>query len=293
MPKRRRKPLFLQHTDHRINVGPAGRNLFVTRDKQIQSRQARRLKLGMRLVLALVILAVAAGFGMFAAFYVVPYFQSEMSIDSGGSQAEQPSASQVELPAYDDMGLPVYPNEVSLFVINQNDPQDASYAPDTVEVEGVEVEPHMANALSALAQAAKEDGLALVFTEGYVSYAQQEQRFSQEVERLMDEEGLTTVMANTQARLSVPMAGECDQQTGLCVRIEGDPETFPDSRTCSWLRANMGKYGFVFRYPEGKEDYTGCSADLTVLRYVGSENATAMTQRSLCLEEYIRYLAQQ
>ena len=45
----------------------------------------------------------------------------------------------------------------------------------------------------------------------------------------MTEEGLTTVMANTQARLTVPMAGECDQQTGLCVQLEGDPETFPDS----------------------------------------------------------------
>ena len=110
---------------------------------------------------------------------------------------------------------------------------------------------------------------------------------------MMTEEGLTTVMANTQARLTVPMAGECDQQTGLCVQLEGDPETFPDSRTCSWLRSNMGKYGFVFRYPEDKEDYTGCTGNLTVLRYVGSENATAMAQRSLCLEEYITYLARQ
>lgn len=55
----------------------------------------------------------------------------------------------------------------------------------------------------------------------------------------------------------------------------------------------MGKYGFVFRYPEDKEDYTGCTGNLTVLRYVGSENATAMAQRSLCLEEYITYLARQ
>ena len=246
----------------------------------------------MRVVLALGVFVGAVGLGIFAAFYIVPYFQSEMLLESSSSQAES-SASQVDLTTYDEMGLPVYSNEISLFVINRDNPAEASYVPDTVEVEGVQVEAHMANALQMLVEAAKADGLALTFTEGYVSYGEQEQRFQAEVERLMTEEGLTTVMANTQARLTVPMAGECDQQTGLCVQLEGDPETFPDSRTCSWLRSNMGKYGFVFRYPEDKEDYTGCTGNLTVLRYVGSENATAMAQRSLCLEEYITYLARQ
>ena len=42
-----------------------------------------------------------------------------------------------------------------------------------------------------------------------------------------------------------------------------------------------------------KDDYTGCSEDYTVIRYVGSDNATAMQQRSLCLEEYISYLNSQ
>ena len=55
----------------------------------------------------------------------------------------------------------------------------------------------------------------------------------------------------------------------------------------------MGKYGFIFRWPADKKDSTGCEEDLTVLRYVGGEYATAMQQRSLCLEEYISYLASQ
>ena len=38
---------------------------------------------------------------------------------------------------------------------------------------------------------------------------------------------------------------------------------------------------------------TVAMAGLGALRYVGSENATAMAQRSLCLEEYITYLARQ
>lgn len=295
MPAKHRKREVLHRTDRRINVGPSGRNLFISRDKQLQSRQARRIKLMMRGVMALGVLVIALGVGMFVAFYMLPYFQKEISLDSSSSSqiSGLSSASQVEIPTYDEMGLPVYSNDISLFVINQNSPADATYVPNTVEVNGVKVEAHAASALEMLVEAAKEDGLALVFTEGYVSYEEQQQRYDAKVDELMESDGLTTVMARTQARLVVPMAGESDQQTGLCVRIQGDPETFSDSRTFTWLRSNMGKYGFVFRYPEGKDDYTGCSEDYTVIRYVGSENATAMQQRSMCLEEYISYLNSQ
>ena len=295
MRNKRTKRVVLDRTDHRINIGPAGRNLFISRDKQLQSRQARRIQLWMRFVMVLAALVVAAGVGLFVALYMVPYFQSEMILDSSSTSgtASGSQVSSVEIPTYDDMGLPLYSNEVSLFVINQNSPQDETYVPNTVETCGVQVEAHIASALEMLSEAAKADGLALMFTEGYVSYQEQEQRYNDKVTQLMETEGLTTVMARTQAKLVVPVAGESDQQTGMCVRIQGDVETFKESRTFTWLRSNMGKYGFVFRYPEGKDDYTGCSEDYTVIRYVGSDNATAMQQRSLCLEEYISYLNSQ
>ena len=292
MPKHSRKRQVLHRRDRRVDLGPAGRNLFISRDKQLQSRQVRRIKWGMRVVLALGVFVGAVGLGIFAAFYIVPYFQSEMLLESSSSQAES-SASQVDLTTYDEMGLPVYSNEISLFVINRDNPAEASYVPNTVEVEGVQVEAHMANALQMLVEAAREDGLALTFSAGYVSYEEQERLFEEKVQQLQNEEGLTTVMARTQARLEVPMAGESDMQSGMCLRVEADPETFGDSRTCSWLRNNMGKYGFVFRYPADKEDYTGCTEDLTVIRYVGSGHATSMQQLSMCLEEYISYLSRQ
>ena len=55
----------------------------------------------------------------------------------------------------------------------------------------------------------------------------------------------------------------------------------------------MGKYGFVFRYPEGKTNFTTMDPDPTVIRYVGGENAAAMQQRSMCLEEYVSYIDDQ
>lgn len=279
--------------DRRKDFPQAEERIFLSRESQLQSRQARMLKLEMRIVLGLVIAAVAAAAVLFIVFYMVPFFHAEIKMES--SEVESVSSQEpIEVPTYDSMGLPVYSDEITLFVINRDYPADASYVPDTVEAEGVPVETHAVDALEMMVEAAKEDGLALTFTEGYISYEEQEQRFEAKTQELMEgPDGLTTVMARTEARFQVPMAGECDQQTGLCLRLDANPDTFAESKTYSWLQNNMGKYGFIFRYPEDKEDFTGCYGDYTVIRYVGSDNAVAMTQRSMCLEEYISYLASQ
>ena len=51
--------MALERRDHRVDIGPAGRNIFISRDKQLQSRQAKRIKVLMRLVMVLVGLVVA------------------------------------------------------------------------------------------------------------------------------------------------------------------------------------------------------------------------------------------
>lgn len=294
MRKRTVKYGTLKRTDHRLDLSPVGRNLFVSRDKQMQSRAARRLQLWMRVVLGLVITIGIGAAALVFTFYLAPWLQSEMNIDSGeSSSANTLSAVSSVIPEYDAMGLPIYSEEDSLFVVNSVYPAESDLEPELTEVGGVQVDARIASALRLLVSAAKEDGLALVFTEGYVSYDEQDRRFQAVVKKLMEENGLTKVMARTEAAAIEPQPGQSDFQSGMCIRLSGNSETFGDSRTCSWLRANMGKYGFVFRYPEYKEDYTGLAADLTVIRYVGSKSAAAMQQRSMCLEEYISYLNSQ
>lgn len=294
MRKRRVKYGTLKRTDNLLDLSPMGRNIFISRDKQMQSRAAARLHMWMRAVLALAI--IMAGCAAVAVFviYLAPWLKSEMNISSGDdvSSSLVSSVSSV-VPEYDSMGLPIYSEKESLFVINSNYPAESDFAPTLTEVNGIEVDYKIASALRLLTTAAKEDGLAFVFTEGYVSYEEQDSRFQSAVTELMEQKGLTKVMARTEAATTEPQPGQSDFQSGMCVRISGDPTTFADSRTCSWLRANMGKYGFVFRYPEYKDDYTGMNADLTVIRYVGSNSAAAMQQRSMCLEEYISYLKSQ
>ena len=64
--------MVLDRTDHRVDIGPAGRNLFISRDKQLQSRQAKRLRLMMRAVMVLGVLVVLAGVSLCVGLYLVP-----------------------------------------------------------------------------------------------------------------------------------------------------------------------------------------------------------------------------
>ena len=55
----------------------------------------------------------------------------------------------------------------------------------------------------------------------------------------------------------------------------------------AWIDEHAAEYGFVVRFPEGKESYTGERARDYTYRYVGAPHATYMKQNGLCLEEYI------
>ena len=284
---RRRRKQYLIGNPSRSQLGWGRRSVFVSQEKQAQHQAARRIKLWSRVVAVVVILGLAVIAGFFLWFYLVPYFHQELFPPA--PSVSDPAASEAPLPVYDENGLPVYSDEVNLFTINQTSPS-ADYVPELTQVDNVQVDSRIADALRQLSAAAREDGYVLIFTDGYVSYEEQEKRYLATVEQLMEDGDLTAIMAKTKARSQTPMAGESDFQTGLCLRLAADRETFTQSKTYTWLKNNMGRFGFVYRYPEDKVDFTDLDTDLTVLRYVGSENAAAMQQRSMCLEEYINYL---
>lgn len=64
-------------------------------------------------------------------------------------------------------------------------------------------------------------------------------------------------------------------------------EKYPDY---SWIKENCANYGFIIRYPEGKDELTGDDSREYTLRYVGIPHAQYITENSLCLEEYIEQM---
>ena len=94
--------------------------------------------------------------------------------------------------------------------------------------------------------------------------------------------------------------GYSEYHTGLALNLKvygADKKTYTlddakYSEIAQWLYENAADYGFVLRYPEGKEDITGVEyEDLPGhFRYVGVPAATAMQEEGLCLEEFIEFI---
>ena len=59
-----------------------------------------------------------------------------------------------------------------------------------------------------------------------------------------------------------------------------------ESKVYTWLAANAHNYGFILRYPQGKQEITGTSYEPWHYRYVGVDAAREIYERGICLEEY-------
>lgn len=98
--------------------------------------------------------------------------------------------------------------------------------------------------------------------------------------------------AFTQAYVARP--GCSEHQTGLAIdlgaaaeRIDFIRPEFPSHGVCGAFRQRAADYGFILRYPAGKESITGIAHEPWHFRYVGVPHAGIMADLGLCLEEYI------
>lgn len=223
------------------------------------------------------------------------YKVKQQAEEQKSTVAEETSESTVNLGSeeavtYDkETGLAVYSNDFNLKVISPSEPADATFTVTTTNISGVDVDSRIADALSLMLSDAEADNVTFNLVSGYISYDDQQTLFNEEVARL-EKTGTSHLMSEFTAGLNVSKPGESDAQTGLSIVVSNKKDTFTKTSQYSWLTNNAANYGFVFRYPENDSDYTGHEADLTVLRYVGRDNAIKMRQLDMCLEEYINYI---
>ena len=95
-------------------------------------------------------------------------------------------------------------------------------------------------------------------------------------------------------RQYVACPGCSEHQTGLAVdlglagpHIDFIRPDFPDEGVCRAFRLRAADYGFILRYPAGKEHITGIAHEPWHFRYVGAPHAARMAARNLTLEEYL------
>lgn len=77
----------------------------------------------------------------------------------------------------------------------------------------------------------------------------------------------------------------------LALKAYGEVISYDGLDDESWLVENCWKYGFIVRYPKGKDDATGHSYCPWHIRYVGKVHSAVMHEKEMCLEDYLRFLS--
>lgn len=157
-----------------------------------------------------------------------------------------------------------------ILIANKTYPLPSTYNPGGID-------PDANAALNEMFAAAKEDGLNLFVRSGFRSYATQKWLYENYVAQDGKEEA---------DRYSA-RPGHSEHQTGLGIDINKADSSFEGTPEAIWLAANCHKFGFIIRYPQGKEHITGYMYEPWHVRYLGVETATAVYNSGLCLEEYL------
>ncbi|WP_233193515.1 D-alanyl-D-alanine carboxypeptidase family protein [Sporosarcina sp. P3] len=173
--------------------------------------------------------------------------------------------------------LPEEPKRIKGVVLaNKQYPLPEDYAPGESE--------EAREAFNELAASAVTSGINLQAFSTYRSYDYQVTLYNRYVER-DGQEAADRYSARP---------GYSEHQTGLAFDIgEVNHErhwasnSFGDTEAAKWLAANAHQYGFILRYPEGKEDKTGYMHESWHYRYVGKDKAEQIFKQNITLEEYL------
>ena len=137
-------------------------------------------------------------------------------------------------------------------------------------------------AFRILQQAALVSGLHIIIDSGYRSFEYQKRVWN----HIVETKGLE------HAKKFVAPPGASEHQTGLAVDIavfinnKYDDNITEDNEEYKWMIENAHKYGFVLRYPKGKEKITGYNFEPWHFRYLGVDLATKLHQENITLEEF-------
>lgn len=122
-------------------------------------------------------------------------------------------------------------------------------------------------------------------------------RSFQEQQKIWDDSIKENGLAFTETYVAVP--GHSEHQTGLAIDLGKKQNVidfirpdFPYEGICQSFREMAAEYGFVERYPKGREQVTGIGHEPWHFRYVGMPHAAIMKQNHLTLEEYLDFLRQ-
>lgn len=227
---------------------------------------------------------------------------------AGAEEKEAPppdNAVQEQVDGYEDededAGQAVWPKQSDidsgyLILVNKSNGLDRYYKPDDLtdikyfaadrSAEGRFMRTAAADAFHSLVEEAERDGITLAMTTAYRSYDFQSSLYNSYVAN-DGQEAADRYSAKP---------GYSEHQTGLSADVSSPSvnykltSEFANTNEGKWLSENAHLFGFILRYPYGKEGITGYQYEPWHIRYVGPEAATYIYNNEITLEEYIQLL---
>lgn len=182
-----------------------------------------------------------------------------------------------------------------LLLINKQHPVPDDYKFSLGSIKGsMQCDERIIGDLLLMLQGAKEDGINLVICSPYRDLSRQEVLFNKKITAYM-KQGMSYMEAYKITAQAVTVPGASEHQVGLaldiiCNTYSSLDEGFGETEAGKWLAEHSCEYGFILRYPQGKEYITSIEYEPWHFRYVGIEAATAITSQGITLEEFIENL---
>jgi D-alanyl-D-alanine carboxypeptidase len=167
-------------------------------------------------------------------------------------------------------------------VVNKKHRLPEDYAPVVVSIVGGKMRQEAATELQKLLDAASNAGIRLKIISSYRSYNTQVSTYN----------GWVAQYGQTEADTFSARPGYSEHQTGLAVDLGNSDGScaleicFGTTTGGQWIATNAVNYGFIIRYPEGKEALTGYKYEPWHLRFVGVDLAKAIDKSGKTLDQY-------
>ena len=166
----------------------------------------------------------------------------------------------------------------------------SEYEPPYGSLEGQGIDARIVEKMSNFLNAARDEGYSVYSA---VSYRNYEHILNSYIKPIHNGTDAATVSQ------TILGPGLNEHQTGLCFDLTTDQsqsisyghfhqDGIENTDAYKWMVEHCQDYGFILRYPEGKEEYYGTPCSNVHFRYVGEEAAKYIMENDLCLEEFIR-----
>lgn len=173
-------------------------------------------------------------------------------------------------------------------LVNSSNAIPDGYAPTelTELSNGQSVDKRIYPSLQSMFDDARAQGVYPVVSSGYRTAKQQQSEMDDKIQEYIDD-GKSEDEARALAATYVAQVGYSEHEAGLAIDIVAKANKSDDDTVWAWMKEHCAEYGFILRYPEGKEGVTGMSYEPWHFRYVGVEAAQKIMGAGITLEEYL------